>query len=40
MVAYVEVEELDPINTLEARPKAWFDVSPIMVRVRSDVGTE
>ena len=24
------------MNTLDSRPRAWFDVSPMMVTVRSD----
>ena len=37
MVSKVEILELVPINNLDARPRAWFDVSPIMVTVRSDM---
>ena len=36
VVTYVEVIELFPMNTLDARPRAWLEVSPEMVRVKSD----
>ena len=36
MVTKVEILELVPMNTLDSRPRAWFDASPMMVTVRSD----
>ena len=37
VVTKVEILELVPINNLDARPRAWFDASPMMVTVRSDM---